>query len=206
MRRIEQRGIIASARRTCRPSHTPRGHISPRGSRRSSLGACSVEWSTGRMTLVAGTCQFQRASRGNDEAHGGCRIRLSEPLLKYRPAKDVQETLLHEMIHAFIFLHRIRDDGDHGTEFQRIMIRINESPHPADPFRPPGGYHVTVYHSMHEEVEHYRQHWWDCQRWVWEVGKCARIPRRASSGALIETNSAWPRYPRPGAAIRSGGP
>lgn len=37
------------------------------------LGACSVEWSSRRMTSCGGVCEF----RG-----GGCTIKLSEPLLK----------------------------------------------------------------------------------------------------------------------------
>lgn len=39
-----------------------------------SLGACSVEWSSGRMTLCGGVCEWRPG--------GGCRIKLSEPLLK----------------------------------------------------------------------------------------------------------------------------
>lgn len=38
------------------------------------LDFCSVEWSTSRMTLCAGVCHYQHG--------GGCRIKLSEPLLK----------------------------------------------------------------------------------------------------------------------------
>jgi len=66
------------------------------------------------MTRCAGTCSYSQAGRGVDAsgnaflAHSGCVIRLSEPLLKLRPAKDLKETLLHEMIHAYIFLNRIK--------------------------------------------------------------------------------------------------
>lgn len=50
---------------------------------------------------------------------GGCVIKLSEPLLKFRPPKDLKETLLHEMIHAKIFLtSAVRDHEDHGPQFQ----------------------------------------------------------------------------------------
>lgn len=54
------------------------------------LGACAVQWSSGRMTLCAGVCEYSRG--------GGCTIKLSEPLLKYLPSKDLKETLLHEMM------------------------------------------------------------------------------------------------------------
>ncbi len=59
-----------------------------------SLHGVFVEFST-RMTSCAGTCTF----RGK---LGGCRIALSEPLLKFRPRSDLLSTLLHEMIHAYL--------------------------------------------------------------------------------------------------------
>jgi hypothetical protein len=31
--------------------------------------------------------------------------------------------------------------------------------------RPPGGYNVTVYHTMIDEVNNYRTHVWQCDRW-----------------------------------------
>lgn len=31
------------------------------------------------------------------------------------------------MIHSYIFLERIRDDGDHGTRFRQMMDFINNS-------------------------------------------------------------------------------
>ncbi|KAA0195714.1 Zinc finger RAD18 domain containing protein [Fasciolopsis buskii] len=60
------------------------------------LTSVEVRWSP-RMTLCAGLCCY--------EGRGGlCSIRLSEPLLKLRPRSDLIETLLHEMIHAFLFV------------------------------------------------------------------------------------------------------
>ena len=60
------------------------------------LNGCEVKWSP-RMTLCAGVCSYQYRS-------GFCSIRLSCPLLKLRPRKDFVETLLHEMIHAYLFV------------------------------------------------------------------------------------------------------
>jgi hypothetical protein len=60
------------------------------------LNGCEVKWSP-RMTLCAGVCSYQRRA-------GYCSIRLSVPLLKLRPRKDLVETLLHEMIHAYLFI------------------------------------------------------------------------------------------------------
>ena len=62
----------------------------------SKLSGCEVKWSP-RMTLCAGVCSYQYRS-------GFCSIRLSLPLLKLRPRKDFVETLLHEMIHAYLFV------------------------------------------------------------------------------------------------------
>lgn len=78
------------------------------------------------------------------EGRGGlCDIALSEPLLKLRPRKDLIETLLHEMIHAFLFVtNRDQDRDGHGPNFKAHMHRINKS----------AGLNITIYHSFHDEV------------------------------------------------------
>ncbi|KAM4680224.1 DNA-dependent metalloprotease SPRTN isoform 1-T11 [Amazona ochrocephala] len=109
------------------------------------LAAVDVSWSP-RMTLCAGVCKY--------EGKGGmCSIRLSEPLLKLRPRKDLVETLLHEMIHALLFVtNNDKDRESHGPEFCKHMRRINRLT----------GANVTIYHDFHDEVDLYRQHWWRC--------------------------------------------
>ncbi|XP_020642299.2 DNA-dependent metalloprotease SPRTN isoform X1 [Pogona vitticeps] len=109
------------------------------------LAAVEVKWSP-RMTLCAGVCCYER--------HGGmCSIRLSEPLLKLRPRKDLVETLLHEMIHALLFVtNNDKDHDSHGPEFCKHMHRINRLT----------GANITIYHEFHDEVDSYRQHWWRC--------------------------------------------
>ena len=97
------------------------------------------------MTLCAGTCSWTR--------RGGCVVSLSEPLLKLRPRKDLIETLIHEMIHAFVFL----TGGDlnrehHGPRFLSKMNEINRRE----------GLKISVYHSFHDEVNVYRTHRWRC--------------------------------------------
>ncbi|XP_056631135.1 DNA-dependent metalloprotease dvc-1 [Diorhabda sublineata] len=109
------------------------------------LGSVCVCWSK-RMTTCAGVCSYQ--GRG-----GLCTISLSEPLLKLRPRKDLVETLLHEMIHAYLFItNNNRDRDGHGPEFLRHMKRINDE----------AGTNITVYHDFHDEVNLYKQHWWRC--------------------------------------------
>ncbi|KAK5852664.1 hypothetical protein PBY51_006514 [Eleginops maclovinus] len=109
------------------------------------LSGVEVKWSA-RMTLCAGVCSY--------EGRGGlCSIRLSEPLLKLRPRKDLVQTLLHEMIHALLFVTQNNRDRDgHGPEFCKHMNRINDAT----------GTKISVYHSFHDEVDVYRQHWWKC--------------------------------------------
>ncbi|XP_023285764.1 sprT-like domain-containing protein Spartan isoform X2 [Seriola lalandi dorsalis] len=109
------------------------------------LSGVEVKWSP-RMTLCAGVCSY--------EGRGGlCSIRLSEPLLKLRPRKDLVQTLLHEMIHALLFVTQNNRDRDgHGPEFCKHMNRINKAT----------GTNITIYHSFHDEVDVYRQHWWRC--------------------------------------------
>ncbi|XP_068920978.1 DNA-dependent metalloprotease SPRTN [Petaurus breviceps papuanus] len=109
------------------------------------LEAVEVKWSF-RMTLCAGVCKYE--GRG-----GMCSICLSEPLLKLRPRKDLVETLLHEMIHAYLFVtNNDKDRESHGPEFCKHMRRINHL----------SGANITIYHNFHNEVDVYRQHWWRC--------------------------------------------
>ncbi|NXA83881.1 SPRTN protein, partial [Thryothorus ludovicianus] len=109
------------------------------------LEAVTVSWSP-RMTSSAGICSYHERS-------GLCSIRLSEPLLKLRPRKDLVETLLHEMIHALLFVtHNYKDRESHGPEFCKHMRRINRLT----------GANVTIYHNFYDEINLYRQHWWRC--------------------------------------------
>ncbi|XP_014272132.1 DNA-dependent metalloprotease SPRTN isoform X2 [Halyomorpha halys] len=91
--------------------------------------------------------------KGCIRKRGGVSISLSLPLLQLRPRKDLVETLLHEMIHAYLFLTANKQDREeHGPLFHEHMHRINKA----------AGTKITVYHSFHDEVAHYKQHWWRC--------------------------------------------
>jgi hypothetical protein len=53
--------------------------------------------------------------------HVGCDISVSPVAVvcgACRPLRDLKDTLLHEMIHAELFLKGMRDDGDHGKVFR----------------------------------------------------------------------------------------
>ncbi|KAF9285259.1 hypothetical protein BGZ68_004017 [Mortierella alpina] len=110
----------------------------------SKLSACEVRWSP-RMTRWA---QY-------------CSIRLSEPLLKFRPESDYIDTLLHEMIHAYLFVTKaIQDHDGHGADFQYHMNRINAAAQTT----------ISIYHTFHDEVAHYQTHVWKCN------GPCQHRP------------------------------
>lgn len=61
----------------------------------------------------------------------------SQPKLEYRiprieistrwdlPEQDFINTLVHEMIHVYIIFHQLKDNGDHGNLFRKIMNSLN---------------------------------------------------------------------------------
>lgn len=79
----------------------------------------TIEWSN-KMKTTAGSFSFKIV--GNNETHI---IRLSRPLLQFRPFADTIDTLLHEMIHAFLFI-RDRKNRGHSEEFKGMMHLINK--------------------------------------------------------------------------------
>lgn len=57
------------------------------------------------------------------------------------------------MIHAFAFVMGIMEgNGGHGPNFIKMMTNINQR----------AGTNITVYHNFHDEVNHYKNHWWRC--------------------------------------------
>jgi predicted SprT family Zn-dependent metalloprotease len=143
------------------------------------LDAVEVSWSS-RMTLCAGICKY--------EGRGGlCAIRLSEPLLKFRPRSDLVNTLLHEMIHAFLFVtQKKRDRSAHGPSFIKLMNEINARAETC----------ITVYHTFNDEVDLYRVHWWQCD------GSCRNSPpyfgivKRASNRKPSPRDFWWAEHQR----------
>ena len=150
----------------------------------SALDAVHVEWSS-RMKLCAGVCSFQPQAQY-------CRIGLSSALLQYRPISDVVETLLHESIHALLFLgpERCTDRDAHGPQFLAHMHRINKLLRTR----------ITVYHTFEDEVDLYRTHVWKCD------GACvSRAPffglvKRSSNRAPGPNDTWWERH-----ALECGG-
>ncbi|KAK8813119.1 hypothetical protein WA158_002711 [Blastocystis sp. Blastoise] len=117
------------------------------------LSSVYITWSK-RMTLCAGICRYKSSTKE-------CIISLSQPLLQYRPRGDTVNTLLHEMIHAYLFISvRNTDHSDHGPLFQHYMRDINNT----------ASSNITVYHTFHDEVRQCQQHVWKCD------GPCVNKP------------------------------
>lgn len=118
------------------------------------LPRVEVSWSP-RLTLCAGICELLKDDQGK---YRRIRLKLSEPLLKFRPREDTINTLLHEAIHAYFFVtsswrHSRGDDGTgHGNGFLLLADAISNH----------GNYEITVYHTFHDEVDSYRTHIWQC--------------------------------------------
>lgn len=152
------------------------------------LPRVEVSWSP-RLTLCAGICELVRDPANNNK-YTRIRLKLSEPLLKFRPRSDTINTLLHEAIHAYFFIttswrHSRGDDGTgHGSGFLLLADAINNH----------GNYDVTVYHTFHDEVESYRTHVWQCD------GPCQSRPpffgqvRRSMNRAPGKSDQWWQRH------------
>ena len=76
-----------------------------------------LSWSSNKMTSTAGLCAWN--TRTNYAS-----IKLSTPLLQLRSRADLVETLLHEMIHAYLFVtHEDDNHESHGLMFHMHMFR-----------------------------------------------------------------------------------
>ena len=68
------------------------------------------------------------------------------------PEPEVEDTIIHEMIHYFIHCHQIKDTSQHGEVFQMMMKGINQK----------YGRHVSVRHfttkEEQEQDDEKRQH------------------------------------------------
>lgn len=86
---------------------------------------------------------------------GLCEISLSEPLLKSRSSTDLKNVLLHEMIHAFLWITQNNSNhSDHGSKFWTIADLINSNNNCKDDVqRPSDGYRITINHGFHDEVD-----------------------------------------------------
>lgn len=139
-------------------------------------------------TSCAGICELSKEPTTGKFTR--IRLKLSTPLLQYRPRSDTINTLLHEAIHAYFFIttswkHSRGDDGTgHGVGFQLLADAINNH----------GNYEVTIYHTFHDEVESFRTHIWRCD------GPCQKQPpyfglvKRSMNRAPGKSDTWWSKH------------
>jgi len=104
-------------------------------------------------------------------------IRLSLIILKYRSIKELRETLLHEMIHAYCYYknYDMNDDlSGHGFYFKKKMIEINNFT----------GFKITIYHHFINEINLY-SNIWRCK------GKCRN--KKPNFGFIFRQNNRKPQ-------------
>ena len=96
----------------------------------------NVRWSDNRLKTTAG---FYKRSITSGQISS--EIVLSKPILEFLPLKDIQSTLCHEMIHAWI--DRILNINEiHGINFVNKMNEINSQ---QDSFKISIRHDFTVY-------------------------------------------------------------
>ncbi|CAN6195885.1 unnamed protein product [Urochloa humidicola] len=113
-------------------------------------GSCSTLGSSS-----FGSCTFSRLQNT---------ITLSEPVLKYHSCADRKNALLHQMIHAIIYIkHHKADRCQHGPLFRDWMDAIN-SCSVKDHQRPDGGYNITTRHDFSpEQPRSFKGILWKCE-------------------------------------------
>ena len=57
------------------------------------------------------------------------------------PEQEVEDTIIHEMIHYYIGVNQLRDTSTHGQLFRQIMDEINRK----------GGRHITISYKLSKE-------------------------------------------------------
>lgn len=84
-------------------------------------GKVKVSWSRfeGKMADASG-CTYDRNKKIKM-----IRIFLNWPLLRKYTRKIIYNVLLHEMIHAYLFVTNSTDVNSHGSDFCRLMKKIN---------------------------------------------------------------------------------
>lgn len=114
----------------------------------------AVVWGSPLGSSSFGSCTFSKPHNT---------ITLSEPILKYLSCTYRKNALLHEMIHAVIYVKHNRKDRQHGPLFRAWMDAIN-SCSVEDYQRPDGGYNITTRHDFSpEEPRSFKGVLWKCE-------------------------------------------
>ncbi len=97
-----------------------------------------IELSRAKSFLGMCCCQKHKNFFGKEEKYNfklrfSTQIDLSE--------QEFEDTLIHEMIHYYIGINRLKDTAPHGKIFRHLMQSINEQ----------YGRHITISHKLSEE-------------------------------------------------------
>ena len=99
-----------------------------------------------------GKCCFRKRRKENGSIeYYGFELRINTRI--DLPESEIEDTIIHEMIHYFIGVNRLEDSSSHGPMFQHLMNTINEK----------YGRNITISHktmeSQREELVDKRQHY-----------------------------------------------
>lgn len=112
------------------------------------VSGVTAYWSN-KLTRSAG---MFNGKRNADKSIKEASIALSYRLFPTRRGKDFIETLLHEMIHAHLFVTGERDATAHGTNFKEMMKKVSQS----------SGFSISITHDYHDEVLAQQVYVWRC--------------------------------------------
>lgn len=109
-----------------------------------------IELSDSKTFLGLCVCQKRRSITGKTELYNfrlrfNTRIDLSE--------EELEDTIIHEMIHYYIGYNKMKDSSAHGTIFKQIMNEINQN----------YGRHISISHKGTKEQK--EQAYGNKKRW-----------------------------------------
>lgn len=109
-----------------------------------------IELSNAKTFLGMCVYQHRRLPNGKVE-HYNFRLRINTRIEVTE--QEMEDTIIHEMIHYYIGVNHLKDSSSHGTLFRRIMQGINER----------YGRHLTISHKSNteqrEQAYDTRPHW-----------------------------------------------
>ena len=114
------------------------------------LSKLPIELSDAKTFL--GKCVYHKRTKADGETeYYDFRLRINTRI--DLPEHEIEDTIIHEMIHYFIRWNHMEDSSSHGPIFQHMMNSINEK----------YGRHVSIRHKGTEEQNEQaidkRQHW-----------------------------------------------
>lgn len=88
-----------------------------------------------------GVCRYHKRRRllGGTEMYG---FSIAISARFDLPENEIEDTIIHEMIHYYIWVNGIKDTSAHGHEFRRIMDHINRT----------YGRHITISHRSDKQI------------------------------------------------------